>query len=137
MYTLKNKNKIKVQSGTYCTEIFKMIPSFPADVSFNSFLSLLSFLFFFYPQLERMSSRRVLQQVVFQSLRVSAKRTVTVPVLRASIVLNNKFAPVKETRRFFNSQQPTDIFKVVDFNDIQQIIKKDGKVKKKVTKHHW
>lgn len=81
-----------------------------------------------------MSSRRVLQQVVFQSLRVSAKRTVAVPVLRASIVLNNKFAPVQETRRFFNSQQPSDIFKVVDFNDIQQIIKKDGKVKR-VTKH--
>lgn len=75
-----------------------------------------------------MSSRRVLQQVVFQSLRVSAKRTAVAPVLRASIVLNNKFAAVQETRRFFNSQPSSDIFKVVDFNDIQQIIKKEGKV---------
>ncbi|KAI8071961.1 Rhodanese-like domain-containing protein [Thamnidium elegans] len=73
-----------------------------------------------------MSSRRVLQQVVFQSLRVSAKRT-AVPVLRASIILNNKFVPVQETRRFYNSQPSSDIFKVVDFNDIQQIIKKEGK----------
>lgn len=78
-----------------------------------------------------MSSRRILQNVLLQSMRLSAKRNLsTVPVLRASVVLNKgSFTTFNNTRRHFNSKtQESDIFKVVDFNDIQTIIKKDSKV---------
>lgn len=75
-----------------------------------------------------MSSRRILQQVLSHSMRLSVQRT-SVPVLRASAVLSNNFIRVKDTKRFFNSQAPaSDIFKVVDFNDIQNTIKNEGKV---------
>ncbi|KAI7894016.1 Rhodanese-like domain-containing protein [Mucor mucedo] len=73
-----------------------------------------------------MSSRRILQNVLVQSMRVTAMRSLrAAPVLRASIL--TKDVPTF-TRRQFNSQaNESEIFKVVDFNDIQNIIKRDGK----------
>lgn len=81
-----------------------------------------------------MASRRVLQSVLLQSIRLSPKRASSVvPVTRASFIVNKGvFATANSNNlftRYYNTQGPTsDIFKVVDFNDIQSIIKKDGKV---------
>lgn len=63
-------------------------------------------------------------------MRLSVTRSLrAAPVLRASIV-NKDFTTF--TRRQFNSQtKGSDNYKVVDFNDIQNIIKRDGKVEKK------
>jgi hypothetical protein len=84
-----------------------------------------------------MSSRRVLQNVITSSIRLSSSRAFcSVPVLRASLVSNKGALGATTTinnvsffNRQYNSQAPkSDIFKVVDFNDIQNIIKKDCKV---------
>lgn len=61
-------------------------------------------------------------------MRIHAMRNLrAAPVLRASILSKDV---TSFTRRQFNSQaNDSEIFKVVDFNDIQNIIKRDGKVK--------
>lgn len=69
-------------------------------------------------------------------MRLSANRAFcTAPVLRTSFLLNKSalgsttISNVSFFNRQYNSKAPnSDIFKVVDFNDIQSIIKKDGKV---------
>lgn len=73
-------------------------------------------------------------------MRLSARRTLsTAPMLRSSFVLNKAaaltfdnnslFSNSINNKRFFNNKvEENEIFKVVDFDDIQAIIKKDGKV---------
>lgn len=82
-----------------------------------------------------MSPSRVLQNVLLKSIRLSPKKAfIAAPVARASFVANRgNLATAYSNNSFFarnyNTEAPhSDKFKVVDFNDIQSIIKKDGKV---------
>lgn len=82
-----------------------------------------------------MASRRVLQNALLQSIRLSSKRAfVAVPATRVGFVTNKGALTTAYSNngffvRNYNTQAPhSDIFKVVDFNDIQTIIKREGKV---------
>lgn len=80
-----------------------------------------------------MSSRRILQVVASKSIQLNAKRVFAAPVVRSAFSVNRGFNSTVSThftwKREFNSQsEGKDIFKVIDYNDIQNIIKKEGKV---------
>lgn len=77
-------------------------------------------------------------------MRLTAKRTfVTLPLAARSTslalnkralfaspsLLNSYKNSVNNNKRFLNNKAENEIFKVVDFNDIQTLIKKEGKVK--------
>jgi hypothetical protein len=84
-----------------------------------------------------MSSRRIVQNVLVKSMRFTAQRQLTTAsVVRPSILLNkavfatpSAFNHVLFKRHLNSHAQESSIFKVVDYNDIQSIIKNEGKVR--------
>lgn len=87
-----------------------------------------------------MNSKRLLQNVLVQSVRynASAQRSVfsvaNSAAVRSSIALskNALSMPVRHSifhQRQFNSKTEPSSFKVVDYNDIQKLIQDSGKVR--------
>ncbi|KAL7321496.1 hypothetical protein PS15m_001257 [Mucor circinelloides] len=85
-----------------------------------------------------MNSKRLLQNVLVQSIRynASAQRSVfsvaNSATVRSSISLNKNAIsmPVRHSifhQRQFNSKTEPSLFKVVDYNDIQKLIQDSGK----------
>ena len=83
-----------------------------------------------------MSTRKVLQQALSQTLRLSSRKVFSIsPVVRTSFIANTGVTASVVSHsgnvfsRFYNTQVPpqSDIFKVVDFKDIRNIIKQEGK----------
>lgn len=84
-----------------------------------------------------MISKRLLQNALTQSMRYSVQRSLItaapVAALRSSTILNrNAFSiPARNSlfeQRQYNTKAEPSLFQVVDYNDIQSIIKDNGKV---------
>lgn len=93
--------------------------------------------FSFFPETFKMASRRIAQNVLAQSMRLSIaqKQLTVVSAARPGFLLNKAvFATSLSNqflfKRYLNSNaQGSSIFKVIDYNDIQSIIKNEGKVR--------